>query len=160
VIDLWPDDIEHTTLKAPVTILKEQGVLLGRKTDNIVEGEVVSTAVSTYPRVTEGFEFTFYLYGPALSYRYKLLTISHSDDLYPVGVRIDKALYQELSKRELSKMIASKQIELIDDGSGFKLVADSEDIFVEILKAIFATEKVKKVIGAIIAQSGVAAEPE
>jgi hypothetical protein len=49
---------------------------------------------------------------------------------------------------------------LIDDGSGFKLVADSEDIFVEILKAIFATEKVKKVIGAIIAQSGVAAEPE
>ena len=154
MIDLWPDDIEQTILKAPVTILKEQGVLLGRKTHNIVEGEVPTMSTSN------GFEFTFYLYGPALDYRYRLLTISHSVDLYPVGVRIDKALYEELSKRELSKAITSKQLEEIYDGSGVKLVADSEDIFMEILKAIFATEKVRKVIGAIIAQSGVATEAE
>ena len=47
--DLWPDDIEHTSVKAPVTILREQGTFLGRKTSNLVEGEITVGSNSDIP---------------------------------------------------------------------------------------------------------------
>ena len=77
MIDLWPDDIEHTSVKAPVTILKEQGALLGRKTDNLVEGVVArDRRLFTEPG---DFRYSFYLAAPALGdYRYRLLGILHS----------------------------------------------------------------------------------
>jgi hypothetical protein len=152
VIDLWPDDIEHTTLKAPVTILKEQGALLARKTGNIVGGLADRTQLIARGSPDDRFRYSFYLSAPAINYVYQLLKISHSDDLYPVEITAGEELYAELPDELRSK--------LIDDGSGVKLIADSEDKFMEILKAIFATEKVRKVIGAIIAQSGVGTEPE
>lgn len=31
MIDLWPDDIKNTRIRAPVTILKEQAALLQKK---------------------------------------------------------------------------------------------------------------------------------
>jgi hypothetical protein len=145
MIDLWPDDITTRTslLKPPMTILKEQGTLLGRKTRNIVEGLVVKT-----PHITsQDFGYTFYLVGPALGdYRYRLLAISFPVSIYPVMIGTDEDIFGELP----AEMKAEENT----------LVADSEEEFMEILRAIFATQKVRQVIGAIIAQSGVDIEQE
>jgi hypothetical protein len=140
MIDLWPDDIEHTSVKPPVAILKEQGTLLGRKTSNLVEGVVHIVAHDSQ----EHFEYNFYLRGRALDYHYRLLKISHPVDLYPLDIETDRDVLGELP-------------------AGMKdeydiLIADSEDRFIEILRAIFATKKVRRVIEAIIAQSSVGIE--
>ena len=64
--DLWPDDIgRRTKLKVPATILKEQGSLLGRKTDNLVTGEIFEVDRNTLPK--NDFAYTFYLVAPALT---------------------------------------------------------------------------------------------
>ena len=42
IVDLWPDDLEVTDLVPPVTILKQQAVLLGKKTKNLLEGQVAT----------------------------------------------------------------------------------------------------------------------
>ena len=150
--DLWPDDIEHTSIKAPVTILKEQGAFLAKRTRNIVVGRAESTQIISRGSPDDRFKYSFYLSAPAMNYVYGLLKISHSDDLYPVEITAGEELYAELPDELRSK--------LIDDGSGANLIADSEEEFMEILRAIFATKKVRKVIEAIMAQSGVAAEAE
>ena len=135
--DLWPDDIPtYTNLKPPVAILKEQGALLGGKTSNLVEG-VVNTASSS----DGAFSASFLILGTAINYSYKLLSMSHSIDMYPLTITTDGDILEKLPAEMKDK----------DD----KLVADSEAKFMEILKAIFATQKVRKVIEAIIALSGV-----
>ncbi len=79
--DLWPDAFDVRDLLTPVTILKQQAALLGPKTNNLVEAEVTSSADG--PR----FIHKLVLVAPALdSYRYQLITISHTIELYPVNV--------------------------------------------------------------------------
>jgi len=150
--DLWPDDIgRHIKLKAPVSILKEQGTLLGRKTGNLVKG-VINIVISSDK---DHFAYIFYLVAPALGdYHYRLLEVSHSVDLYPLGIETDEDVLMELpvDVKAYGEM-RGRQPKPI-------LVADSQDRFIEILRAIFATKKVRRVIEAIIAQSGVTAEVE
>ena len=142
MIDLWPDDIEHTSLKAPVTILKEQGAVLGRKTSNLVEGEIFRRPAPFMPGL---FQYTFSLVAPALGhYSYQLLRISHSLDFYPLEIETEEDVLGELPAEM--------------KGEDNKLVADSQDRFMEILRAIFATTKARRVIGAIITQSEVGIE--
>lgn len=144
MIDLWPDDISYTSVKAPVTILKEQGALLGRKTGSLVEGVIGSRRLTISQ---DYFEYIFYLVAPALgNYRYELLEISHSVDLYPLHIETDRDVLEELPA------------EMKDEDD--TLTADSEDRFIEILRTIFATKKVRRVIEAIIAQSSVGIEVE
>ncbi len=146
MIDLWPENIpSHTSLKAPVTILKEQGTLLGRKTNNLVEG--VITSYKGAARSGEGFRYDFYLVAPALSdYRYFLLGIYHYVDFYPLVFSTDSDVLKELPD------------ELEDEQN--RLIANTPAEFMDILKAIFATKKVRRVIEAIIAQSSGHTEPE
>ena len=150
--DLWPDDIGlRTKLKAPVTILKEQGALLSKKTRNLVEGQIIN--ISDRGIGQDNFGYVFHLVAPALgNYHYRLLTISHSVDFYPLDIDTDEDVLMELS---------------VDMGASVKmrgglriLVAGSQDEFMGILRAIFATKKVRRVIEAIIAQSSVGIEIE
>jgi hypothetical protein len=82
-LDLWPDDLgpAGNIPTPPVVILREQGAILGQKTQNIVEGVVQSSSSST--------EFThqFYLNAPALGqYRYLLFTLVHPISFYPLRI--------------------------------------------------------------------------
>lgn len=139
MIDLWPEDTpSHTSLKAPVVILREQGALLSKKTSNLVEGLV---SRDEDPFLSDNtFRYQFYLVAPALSnYRYRLLTILHSIDLYPLKIQTDADIFEELPAE-----VKDEHDELLDI---------PQDRFMDVLKAIFATKKVKKVIEAMIAQS-------
>src|SRR5262245_44956146 len=79
--DLWPEDFGIDDFVTPVTLLKEQAALLGSKTHNLVEA-TVSTG-SNHP----DFIHILYLIAPALdNYRYQLITLRHTIDLYPVQI--------------------------------------------------------------------------
>ncbi len=57
---LWPDDIGQSDLVTPVSIMREQAVLLGQKTGNLVTAEVRTAAQG--PQIVHNF----YLESPAL----------------------------------------------------------------------------------------------
>ncbi|MEN8221399.1 MAG: hypothetical protein ABFS56_34690 [Pseudomonadota bacterium] len=120
--NLWPDDIGISSLRAPVTILREQAGFLSDKTLHIVEG-----AVRTKTSDENKFLHTFYLEAPALDrYRFYLFSIEHDTNFYPLNILSEE---------------------------GQSIVAKSEDDFTTQLADLFASEKTKKVIHALIAQS-------
>ncbi len=149
--DLWPEDIVISAekLKAPVTILKEQASLLGKKTQNLVEAIVRTNERMQAP---ERFAYDFYLVAPALSaYRYRLFTIMHGIQLYPVNVYVDRDMAAEIAPgrvgREDMPMIFSGI-----PGEQRELLAKSEEELLEILKKIFGAKKTKQIIQALLAQ--------
>jgi len=148
MLDLWPDDLDDfynkipAPAKTPKFILEEQSSLIGRKTGNFVEGLVDPEA--SRDLVYSPFAFSFYFVAPALDYHYKVLEIRHSSYFYPLSIGVD------------DDILAGLPAEM--KGTIGHVVANSEDRFIEILRAIFTTEKVRSVIQAIIAQSAVKGE--
>lgn len=137
---LWPDDISpQTSLISPTSILREQGALLGNKTTNLVVGAVIKSG--DFSEREDYFKYAFYLVAPELSdYRYRLLSIVHSAELYPLRITVDGSIFEELPD------------DIEEDEEGY-LIVRSQDGFMKTLRKIFATKKVKRVIEAIIAQS-------
>jgi hypothetical protein len=121
--NLWPEDIAVTDDVAPVTILKEQASLLGQRTQNIVEAYVIKPKYATHR--DPPFRYNFYLMAPALDYRYQLFTITHGLEFYPVSIT-----FEDLT------------VEIAD-----------EDGLMQELANIFSSEKTKRIISSLIAQS-------
>ena len=122
---LWPDDIAVTDAVAPVVLLKEQASLLGQETQNLVEARVHpgQSRYSEYP-----FVYYFELVAPALdNYRYRLFEISHGVGFYPVRI-------------EFEEFACPRD-------------AISENDFMEELAKIFSSERTKRIISSLIAQS-------
>jgi len=154
--DLWPEDIGPISdLKAPVVILREQASLLGKKTNNLVEAEV-----KQLPPTNRKFHYAFLIVAPALdNYRYELFTISHGINSYPIIIDVNIDIQEEIGTvRAIERLIDNRSaIEKIKDqreGIGpddyKKIVARSEEEFVEILQKIFSAKKTKRVIGTIL----------
>ena len=144
--NLWPDDIAVVEEVPPIAILKEQGLLLGQRTKNLVEGRVRGGPLN-YGRTKfwqkgdpdyarNEFSYTFEVVAPALdNYRYELFGISHGVDFYPLGIDWD-----------------SPDNTLISNLSG-EAGIENEERFLKALEIIFSSEKTRKVIGSLIAQS-------
>lgn len=130
VDNLWPEEIASVTDELPpITILRQQASLLGQMTRNIIEAEVETTATNI-----EGvLRHTLYLVAPALDfYRCPLLDVEHKvTSMYPATVKM-----------------------LISDIKQKKIPARDEKVFKDALKRVFADEETKKMIGALLAQSG------
>ncbi|OQX03642.1 MAG: hypothetical protein BWK80_55255 [Desulfobacteraceae bacterium IS3] len=130
--NLWPQNLTVTQRKAPVTILREQASLLGEATQNIVKANVISKGGSDTM-----FLYIFLIVAPTFdNYHYKLFTIRHGIDLYPVTISLDEAIAAEL-----------------DIGSEKEMLAGSEAEFIEILKRIFHSKRTVSIVQAIVAQS-------
>jgi hypothetical protein len=79
--DLWPNEFDTGSVVAPVTILKEQAAYLGPKTNNLVEGRVLSGNESP------NFIHRLFLVAPALDdYVYLLLKLSNPIEMYPANI--------------------------------------------------------------------------
>jgi hypothetical protein len=142
--DLWPKDIKgESGLKAPVAILREQGALLGERTKNIVIGEVrpVNLPTGLNLRLTHPFSYDFCIKGTALGYSYSLFFISYPITLYPVFFIIDD---DDLNK-ELGFEHGRTSLKAIK--------AINEEKFKDYLKRIFNSEKSRRIISAILAQT-------
>lgn len=80
-VDLWPTDIGKQRIKTPAAILRQQASLLGKRTNNLVEAKVETRALGTQ------FFHDFVIEAPPLgNYKYKLFTLSHSVELYPIEI--------------------------------------------------------------------------
>lgn len=138
--DLWPDDLKETEEEAPIVLLKQQAALLGQKTRNKVVGDIrkLEGTEETWALPGGEFHFAFHLVGPALGrYSYRLFTISHDIDLYPLNISLDSNVAEEKFPEVLDRILTIK----------------SEPEFLDALKKIFAASKTRRVIGAIISQS-------
>ena len=133
--DLWPKDISsETKLKAPVTILKEQGPLLGEKTKNIVFG----VAARDRETVPDSFCYSFLILAKAIGYSYQLFRTCHKIVFYPVKfTMVDDDILKELAIVSKHSLVSAK----------------NEEEFKNLLNKIFNTEKTKRIISAILAQS-------
>ena len=146
--NLWPEDIAVTQVVAPVAILKEQASKLGEITKNLVEGSVKqnfsdlggllfpkpsrkSRATHSEDDLYEGdFRYDFDLVAPALNnYRYRLFSISHGVEFYPLIITNCVAL----------------------NGSDHQITDEEE--FLTALETIFSSEKTRGIISSLIAQS-------
>lgn len=78
--DLW-GEIAPSAVRTPVSILREQASLLGKKTRHAIEGEVATHTLGS------DFVHLFNLVVPALdNYSYELFRIVHGVSIYPVRV--------------------------------------------------------------------------
>jgi hypothetical protein len=130
-------------IKSPLSILKEQASMLGPKTQMIVKAEVERGNIEFYLRSNfipaadfKKFIYEFYIVAPFLNYRYRLFSIIHDVDLYPVEFLLDVEIEEEIIGEE-------NQL----------LRADSESEFIDRLGRILNSDKTKKVIRALLAQS-------
>ena len=129
VKDLWPDIVPET-VTTPFGILQEQATNLERRTKGILSGSVERQ------RYESEFYLSFNIVAPSLDrYEYELLRISHGVEVYPVTV-VSSPLPP-----------ANNLIERLGD----------EKEFVEWLGRALACEKTKRIIGSLLAQSGVRA---
>jgi hypothetical protein len=139
MLDLWPDTIGEDLEKSPVSILREQASLLGQKTKNIVQAEV-----SIGPAEEDEFAHTFQIVAPAMSnYRYQLFTVYHKIYLYPVEIFAEDDILHEIAP-----------------GAERFVVAESEEEFMEMLKAVFGARKTIRIINALLSQSDPNWRPE
>ncbi len=135
--DLWPPDLATPSgRKAPATILREAGAQLGQRTKNLVLGRVVPE-----PKPSEGgpvpmgeragprFRYAFLLVAPALDfYEFKLFTIEHGMNLYPVHLRPE-------------------------GGRAARRIAHKEADFMNLLKRVFESDDTRRVINSLLEQS-------
>jgi hypothetical protein len=137
--DLWPQGIVTHRVQSPVAILRFQASLLGSKTSNLVQAEVLGRNESAR------FEYTLALVAPSLNrYTYQLLTIRHEIDLYPVQIDVEPTILKELSSS------VRTQTDMYDDEV---IVAESEEEFIDILRRIFRSQKASNVIASLMSQS-------
>ena len=128
--DLWPEDLATSTVVPPVAILREQAAALARRTNGLIEGEVLSRPERHRPSdpAYHPFVHEFWFRAPAFDdYRCQLLDVLHGFDLYPVVVR-----YKLGPEREVH--------------------AETEDRFKEVLAGLFSDAKTREVIGALLSQ--------
>jgi len=129
--DLWAEDIVTEKVRTPVAILREQASLLGKKTQNVILADVFSDISG------QAFIHNFNIIAPALgAYSYRLFSITHSIELYPLEVHLDGTVATEIGLEN-------------DDFISIKNEAD----FLEMLAKILKAERTKQIIRTLVAQS-------
>lgn len=104
--DLWPDLTGEPEEKSPLVILREQAVILGMKTSNLVEAEVTATPSNH----DEALDIQFTLKAPVNGYEYALLIIRQPIDLYPVPLSGgQKAKNEQEFKQYLKDLFKSER---------------------------------------------------
>lgn len=140
--NLWQVDFEKPAIQSPAAILQEQSTFLSEKTDKQIVGEVVQD--EEYDE-TGRFLWMMYLRAPALgNYRFRLLSIEHGADFYPLKFRADEDALLEVSdevsesfgtslKKAFGIPVSEKQS--MSEGDGPEIVQPSVKPF---LKAVWS----------------------
>ena len=140
--NLWPEKFEPESLPPPKILLQEQGNLLTKITGGMVQAEVAPLREidQILNSLKNDFAYNFDILGPFLdNYRFTLLKLSHDIAIYPVKMLVNEEVSKEL------------KLQVTSGGGAF--VAASPEEFEEILQRIFQSDRLKKVIGSIIALS-------
>ena len=138
--NLWPMDIGKERINSPNTILREQASFLGSATNNLVQGEVIKDK-----GYEANFRYYFHIVAPSVgNYHYRLMTMYHPIEIYPVHIFVEDSILNELSEH-----FTVEHLEPYENGVAVR----SEEEFSTALKTIFASEKTKKVITSLLSQA-------
>lgn len=129
--DLW-GDIPEKPIKTPVSILREQGSILEKKTSGIL---TVSIPTSQSGGGNDArFTHHFVINAPSLNYTYQLFSIYHTIALFPVTFVVEN--------------------EMFSSSNGSKTV-NNEKEFLEILGQILQSPKTQNILHALLSQTAV-----
>ncbi|GAB4457946.1 MAG: hypothetical protein OHK0029_18470 [Armatimonadaceae bacterium] len=132
--DLWPTDIEISVEDAtvPVVILRQQASLLGEKTRNLVQGEIVTKPEPEFSTMNPKTRLVhrFYLNVATVdNYRYELLKVSHGLEGYPV------------------------LIHTVHEGSETNVECSSPEEFTQALGTILSSSQTLRIVRTLMAQA-------
>lgn len=125
--DLWPADFGAPPQPPPATILRQQGYLLGQRTQNFVIGEVESKSIAAKGE----FIHTLVISAPVLGYRQAILHAKHGVSYYPAEV----ALYDATGRHRRRENVPTA------------------DAFMTVLRQELANPDTVALIGSLLAQS-------
>jgi len=133
--NLWPDTFGEPPQWTPVAILKQQGILLGQKTGNMVYGEVQSRVLPSGQ-----FMHVLQITAPLLAFRQAVAVVIHNVDLYPLSVGQAKPgdTHNQFGVPEMES--EPQQV-------------TSPEQFLTVLRSILQSEATTKLIRSLIAQS-------
>ena len=139
ILDAFFDDvIEEIPVKPPVAILKELSLGLEKRTAGLLVGEVAQDNLDSK------FRLRFYIKAPSLNnYRYNVFEIEHDLSFYPLRIKATDDDIFKSTPNALSEF----------DGFGDLYVnIKNQQELEEILKTIFSSSQVKRVINGLLAQ--------
>lgn len=152
----WPANLIESDRDPipPVTFLKEQGILLGKQTKNLLVGEVRLIDPTFFdildPEQDKNFWYQFNLYSSVINYRYELFKICYSvASYYPVEFVLHLALLMQVRKRLEVREGGLREIKFhIDQGSSIQVVSqeDLNEILREILNAKLTVSAVRAIL--------------
>ena len=130
-VDLW-GDIVTEPVRTPLTILKEQGALLERKTNGVLTTEVRSSS----GQQSNSIRHSFMIKASSLNYAYMLFSLEYN----------------------LASPFPVNFIEFEPVGTGAftksnEKVAKNEGEFLELLKKIFQSPDTQRIIATLLTQS-------
>jgi hypothetical protein len=135
--NLWPEDLfeGYEETKAPVEILQQQASFLGEMTKNVLKG-LIGQGESSYKDLP--FLYEFYINAPTVgNYSYKLFSIVHDIDLYPVYLMVEKEMQKEILGEQYKAGI-------------LRIKYSDETTFAYGLGKVFRSTKTKKVINSLL----------
>jgi len=169
-MDLWPNDIADRypaggsaadgtaaevgtrgTLRSPVVILHEQAALLGEKTGEVVQGQVVKGKGLPPGEAGEMmFVYELGITAPALpGYVCPLVTIVHGRAFYPVDVFVAEEVMEELVAC-VPALGTDPRWEVFGE---MKYVhAFTEEAFQEVLRIVLGAYATRQVVAALLSQ--------
>jgi len=141
--DLWPE-IEQSQVVPPVAILRGQAALLGKKTNHLLEGRVVTRTTGS-----GGFVHSFYIVAPTLDdYTYKLFEIGHGANQYPVEAA---ALERPGALPHVGPPREADEVEFMAPVN-IEVRLASEQELQDYIREILNSDGTKRVIGSLLAQ--------
>jgi hypothetical protein len=129
--DLWPD-LNLAAIVTPLSILREQAGLLGKRTRGVLKGEVETS--NSGGRISHSLSIVVPTLG---GYKYTLFSIHHFATGYPVYVDMEPGTFAGIP---------------IEKPTFDKEIAD-EDQFRDWLRDTFHSDKVKRIIENLYAQA-------
>ncbi|HEP9528333.1 TPA: hypothetical protein ACMFPZ_003242 [Pseudomonas aeruginosa] len=134
---LWPEIFSESKIRAPKTILDEQGSFLGKITGGIVDAETVE--MTTFDKAKENtaqdFGYHFHIIGRFIdNYRFRLLSFWHDIGMYPFTIKLDSQLAKEMGIAE-------------------KFSISTQEEFIDLLESALLTRRVETVVASILSLS-------
>jgi N-glycosylase/DNA lyase len=136
--NLWPDFGEFANYNTPKEILEQQAKFLPKLTGEIIYAEIrdLTDGDIMFDQEISGadFSYKFLLKSKFMDkYQFEIMTIFHDISIYPINIRIEKLIKEEVTpdKPQRSLKIAS------------------EEEFNKLLFDIFHSSRMKNVIGSL-----------
>jgi len=123
---LWGSIGDEPVFRTPTAILKEQAAALAQQTDDLLRGKVVVVAKA------DTFLLDLSIVAPLLdNYKFDVLHVEHGVEQYPASIVPAWLRYQAGEVRKCA----------------------NEESFTAALESILSSERVRKIVHALIAQS-------